>query len=85
MSQCQIDAGLMKTLGVNTIHVYNVDGSRSHDGCMQAFDSQGIYVWLELSTPLHSMKPVRLPDVCESRTTLTIVVDPETAVDCRAF
>jgi len=48
----------MKTLGVNTIRVYTVDGSRSHDGCMQAFDAQGIYVWLELSTVLHAFNRV---------------------------
>ncbi|ORY68255.1 Glucanosyltransferase-domain-containing protein [Pseudomassariella vexata] len=51
-NQCQVDAGLMKNLGVNTIRVYIVDGLESHDGCMQAFESQGIYVWLDLLTPM---------------------------------
>ncbi len=42
--KCQIDAGLIKALGANTIRVYTVDGSQNHNGCMQAFGSQGIYV-----------------------------------------
>ncbi|RYO79914.1 hypothetical protein DL766_003841 [Monosporascus sp. MC13-8B] len=50
-SQCQIDAGLIKDLGANTIRVYTVDGSQNHDGCMQAFRSQGIYVWVDLPSP----------------------------------
>ncbi len=56
--QCQIDAGLMKTLGVNTIRVYYVDSTKNHDGCMQAFASQGIYVWLELTTPTETINRV---------------------------
>lgn len=72
--QCQIDAGLMKSLGVNTIRVYIVDGTKNHDGCMQAFASQGIYVWLDLANPVLSINrvscvvyPMRLdlgPDMC---------------------
>jgi len=58
----------MRTLGVNTIHVYAVDGSRDHDGCMQAFDAQGIYVWLELSTSQHIIDRVRPePGECSGR------------------
>ena len=49
--QCQIDAGLMKDMGVNTVRVYTVDGTQNHDGCMQAFNSQGIYVWVDLPSP----------------------------------
>nr|OQO26357.1 hypothetical protein B0A51_05127 [Rachicladosporium sp. CCFEE 5018] len=54
-SQCDIDAGLMKTLGVNAIRVYTVDGSQNHDACMRSFESQGIYVWIDLQNPLHSI------------------------------
>ncbi|KAK6439604.1 1 3-beta-glucanosyltransferase gel4 [Oleoguttula sp. CCFEE 5521] len=54
-SQCDIDAGLMKTLGVNAIRVYTVDGSQNHDACMRSFESQDIYVWVDLSTPLHAI------------------------------
>ena len=57
--QCQIDAGLIKEMGANTIRVYRVDGSQNHDGCMQAFASQGIYVWLDLTTPTMSVSRVR--------------------------
>jgi len=38
----------MKTLGVNTIRVYYIDNTLSHDACMQTFASQGIYIWLDL-------------------------------------
>lgn len=48
--QCQIDAGLMKSLGVNTIRVYGADSTKDHKDCMEAFSSQGIYVWMDLAT-----------------------------------
>lgn len=48
--QCQIDAGLMNTLGINTIRVHSVDGTQNHDACMNTFASQGIYVWIDLPT-----------------------------------
>ena len=57
--RCQVDAGLMKTIGINTVRVYAVDGSQNHDACMQAFASQGIYVWLELSTTSKKINMVR--------------------------
>lgn len=49
-NQCQLDAALMKTLGANAIRVYHVDSSADHDGCMQAFEGAGIYVFLDLDT-----------------------------------
>lgn len=58
-SKCQLDAGLIKDLGANTIRVYAVDGTQSHDGCMQAFASQGIYVWLDLPSPYMAFNRVR--------------------------
>lgn len=61
--QCQIDAGLMKSLGANTIRVYTVDGTKNHDGCMQAFRSQGIYVWLDLPNPVESINHVSPPGI----------------------
>ncbi|RYP03499.1 hypothetical protein DL764_005103 [Monosporascus ibericus] len=57
-SQCQIDAGLIRDLGANTIRVYTVDGSQNHDGCMQAFRSQGIYVWVDLPSPTMSISRI---------------------------
>ncbi|KAL9604407.1 MAG: hypothetical protein Q9219_000595 [cf. Caloplaca sp. 3 TL-2023] len=47
--QCELDASLMKTLGVNTIRVYEVDSTRSHDECMSSFADAGIYVIIGLS------------------------------------
>jgi len=50
----------MKAIGVNTIRVYAVDGKSNHDGCMQAFASQGIYVWLGLPGRLEANSQVSL-------------------------
>lgn len=49
--RCQIDAGLLKDVGANTIRVYTVQNDEDHDGCMEAFANAGIYVWLDLPTP----------------------------------
>lgn len=46
--QCATDAALMRDGGVNTIYVYSIDPDQNHDGCMQEFANQGIYVWLNL-------------------------------------
>ena len=40
----------MVSIGTNSIRVYHVDPSSSHDGCMSAFSDAGIYVWLDLDT-----------------------------------
>jgi hypothetical protein len=40
----------MSSIGTNSIRVYHVDPSTSHDGCMSAFAAKGIYVWLDLDT-----------------------------------
>ena len=40
----------MASLGTNSIRVYHVDPLQDHDGCMAAFEKQGIYVWLDLDT-----------------------------------
>ena len=41
----------MKDIGINTVRVYTTNSTGDHDGCMQAFASQGIYVWVDLATP----------------------------------
>ncbi|KAM0809181.1 putative 1,3-beta-glucanosyltransferase [Seiridium cardinale] len=74
-SQCQIDAGLMKTLGINTVRVYFVEGGNDHDGCMQAFATQGIYVWLDLMTPLLAINRVDPDYTIEMYTNWTAKVD----------
>ena len=48
--QCKLDAALMKTLGVNTIRVYEVEYQRDHDDCMSSFADAGIYLFLGLET-----------------------------------
>lgn len=40
----------MKELGANTIRVYHVDPTGDHDGCMSAFESAGIYLFVDLET-----------------------------------
>ncbi|KAK3813402.1 MAG: Glucanosyltransferase-domain-containing protein [Benniella sp.] len=54
-SDCRRDFGLMKELGLNTIRVYQVDPSQSHDGCMKALEEAGIYLVLDLAAPNHSI------------------------------
>lgn len=49
-SQCQLDATSMQAIGTNSIRVYHVDPYVNHDGCMNAFEKAGIYVWLDLDT-----------------------------------
>jgi len=49
-AQCTRDAALMKTLGANAIRVYHVDSSANHDGCMEAFANNGIYLFVDLDT-----------------------------------
>lgn len=45
-----MDAKQMKDLGANTIRVYHVESTGDHEGCMNAFEDQGIYVFLDLDT-----------------------------------
>ena len=56
--RCQVDAGLMKSIGINSIRVYGVDVKNDHSSCMNTFESQGIYVWIDMSTPDHAMNRV---------------------------
>lgn len=49
----------MKELGVNVIRVYTVDATKSHDGCMEAFDEAGIYVLIGLDKGSNQINIVR--------------------------
>jgi len=49
-AQCQRDAALMQQLGANSIRVYHVDPAADHSGCMNAFASAGIYLWVDLDS-----------------------------------
>ncbi|KAM3586808.1 1 3-beta-glucanosyltransferase gel4 [Umbelopsis sp. WA50703] len=48
----------MKDLGLNTIRVYEIDPTKNHDACMNAFASAGIYLLLDIATPKHSINRV---------------------------
>lgn len=52
---CQRDIKYFKQLGINTIRVYTVDNSVNHDTCMNALAAAGIYVALDVNTPLYSL------------------------------
>ena len=49
---CLRDAALMQTLGVNTIRVYNLDPTINHDTCASIFNAVGIYMLLDVNSPL---------------------------------
>ncbi|GAM83315.1 hypothetical protein ANO11243_013020 [Dothideomycetidae sp. 11243] len=49
---CLRDAVLMQKLGINTIRCYNIDPTLNHDMCMSIFDAAGIYVILDVNSPL---------------------------------
>ncbi|KAI9842101.1 MAG: hypothetical protein M1837_007462 [Sclerophora amabilis] len=49
---CLRDAALMQRLGLNTIRVYNLDPSLNHDLCVSIFNNVGIYMVLDVNSPL---------------------------------
>ncbi|EKD14676.1 uncharacterized protein L3040_000199 [Drepanopeziza brunnea f. sp. 'multigermtubi'] len=49
---CLRDAALMQRLGVNAIRVYNVDPNINHDGCASIFNAVGIYMLVDVNSPL---------------------------------
>ncbi|KAJ9249569.1 CAZyme family GH72 [Paecilomyces variotii] len=52
---CKRDIAKFQELGVNTVRVYSVDNSKSHDECMQALADAGIYLVLDVNTPKYSL------------------------------
>jgi 1,3-beta-glucanosyltransferase GAS5 len=52
---CQRDIVEFTKLGINTIRVYTVDNSANHDECMTALADAGIYLVLDVNTPLYSL------------------------------
>ncbi|KAL8854387.1 MAG: hypothetical protein Q9221_000874 [Calogaya cf. arnoldii] len=51
-TQCLRDAALMQRLGINVIRVYNLDPSLNHDLCASIFNAVGIYMLLDVNSPL---------------------------------
>ena len=49
---CLRDAALMQRLGINTIRVYNLDPTVNHDMCASIFNAVGIYMLLDVNSPL---------------------------------
>ncbi|KAK5560849.1 Glycolipid anchored surface protein 4 precursor [Exophiala xenobiotica] len=51
-SVCLRDAVLMQRLGVNAIRVYNLDPDLDHSTCASIFNAAGIYMILDVNSPL---------------------------------
>ena len=52
---CSRDIKNFQDLGLNTIRVYTVDNSKSHDKCMNALKDAGIYLILDVNSPKYSL------------------------------
>lgn len=52
---CARDITYFQKLGINTIRVYTVDNTANHDSCMKALADAGIYLVLDVNTPLYSL------------------------------
>ncbi|KAK9466026.1 Glucanosyltransferase-domain-containing protein [Lipomyces arxii] len=51
---CARDVYLLQNLGVNTIRIYSIDPELDHDQCMTMLASAGIYLVLDVNTPLEN-------------------------------
>lgn len=49
---CLRDAALMQRLGINTLRVYNLNPDVNHDECASIFNAAGIYMILDVNSPL---------------------------------
>lgn len=52
---CARDIAEFKKLGLNTVRIYTVDNTANHDTCMQALADAGIYLVLDVNSPLYSI------------------------------
>jgi hypothetical protein len=52
---CTRDIAEFTKLGINTVRVYSVDNTANHDACMSALADAGIYLVLDVNTPLYSL------------------------------
>ncbi|KAK3371198.1 Glucanosyltransferase-domain-containing protein [Lasiosphaeria ovina] len=49
---CLRDAAILQVLGANAIRVYNLNPDLSHDECASIFNAAGIYMLLDVNSPL---------------------------------
>ncbi|KAK2799108.1 hypothetical protein FQN50_008614 [Emmonsiellopsis sp. PD_5] len=49
---CLRDAALLQRLGANTIRIYNLDPTLNHDQCVSIFNAAGIYLILDVNSPM---------------------------------
>lgn len=49
---CLRDAAILQRLGINSIRVYNLDPTINHDQCASIFNAAGIYMILDVNSPL---------------------------------
>jgi hypothetical protein len=52
---CTRDIAEFQKLGLNTVRVYTVDNTANHDDCMSALATAGMYLVLDVNTPLYSL------------------------------
>ncbi|KAG9232472.1 putative 1,3-beta-glucanosyltransferase gel1 [Amylocarpus encephaloides] len=52
---CTRDIANFKALGLNTVRIYTVDNTANHDACMELLAAAGIYLVLDVNTPLYSL------------------------------
>lgn len=52
---CTRDIAEFTKLGINTVRVYTIDNTANHDACMNALADAGIYLVLDVNTPLYSL------------------------------
>jgi hypothetical protein len=52
---CTRDIAEFQKLGLNTVRVYTVDNTANHDACMSVLAAAGMYLVLDVNTPLYSL------------------------------
>jgi len=53
---CARDIANFKLLGLNTVRIYTVDNTADHDKCMGLLADAGIYLVLDVNSPLYSLR-----------------------------
>jgi len=55
VGRCQRDVNEFAKLGINTVRIYTVDNSATHDDCMKILADHGIYIALDVNGPAYSL------------------------------